>query len=219
MPRGPTFATRATYRRRRIAALVALGAIVAAVVVLLTRGGGGPGEPPIPTLAFQASVTPVLQGKQPDQAAATAEGEALTKIFNDFYQTAFVDPRRWGDGTFPDLIALFAEDARPAARKDIASLTIGEARTELRRVEPMASTLGLTIYYDAEARPTFAVALASFSARGTPKRAGPPLAIRQRATFYLQKTGDAWRITAFDAQQEQVSETASPSPGATGRAT
>src|SRR5207249_1174455 len=97
-------------------------------------------------------------------AAKKAETDTLVKMFNDYYQEAFVDPRKWGDGTFKDLKAHFASDVQPSFVKDINSLTIGEARTELRRVDLDVNTLAVTVYFDSHVRPSYAVVVARFNA-------------------------------------------------------
>src|SRR6266542_2388857 len=130
MPESASFSVRKrpNYRRRRtIGALLLLGVAVI-VVALLSRSNGGPGSKsnPIPTVAFVSKVNSVSQSKSPDAAAKQANGSALVKVFNDYYQEAFVDPRQWGDGTFPDLRDLFVKEAQASFTKDINSLTIGE---------------------------------------------------------------------------------------------
>ncbi|MFY9585850.1 MAG: hypothetical protein WAT66_00185 [Actinomycetota bacterium] len=204
---------RPNYRRRRTITLFALLVIVVIVVALLSRSGTEK-ESPTPTLAFTTKVAAVNQGKAADAGEQEAQGQAIEKMFNDYYQEAFVDPEKWGDGRFEDLKALFAEDAQASFTKDIQSLTIGQGRIDFKRVEPSASDLVITIYYDAKSQPTFAVAAATFNARGTLKKTGPAVTIKQKATFYLQKSGDKWVITAYDADQSQNTPTPSPSPSA-----
>jgi len=216
MPESASFSVRPkpNYRRRRTFTVLVLLAVAVIVVALLSRGGGGTkkGEPGTPTMAFASTVTNVPQQKAPDAGTATANGDAVVKMFNDYYQVGFVDPHKWGDGTFKDLQALFVKEANTSFTGDINSLTIGEARTELKRVDPQPSTLTVTVYYDAAAKPTFAVAAATFVATGTLKQAGPALIIQQKATYYLQKFGDAWTIISYDAHQTQQTPTPSPSP-------
>lgn len=185
------------------------------VAVLLSRGGPAKKkEPGTPKLTFTATLKDVAQGNAPDPGKSSGESEAIVKMFTDFYQTAFVDPKKWGDGKFEDLVKLFAKEVQEQATKDLLALTIGEARTELKRVDPSASTLNVTVYYDKDVNPQFAVATANFAARGTLRKSGPPLNIAQSATFYLHKEGDAWSITAYDTNQSQEQPTPSPSPSA-----
>jgi hypothetical protein len=195
--------------------LAVLVLLIAAVVViaLLSRGDGiGTKENPVPVLAFTTKIAVVNQGKAADRETRKAESDAIVKMFSDYYQEAFVDPRKWGDGKFEDLREKFDKSVQASFTKDLGSLTIGEARTELKRVDPTATSLGVTVYYDSKSRPTFAVAAAVFNAQGTLKQSGPRLSIKQKATFYLQRTGDGWRITAYDANQSQ--ETPTPTPTA-----
>jgi hypothetical protein len=217
MPESASFSVRkkTNYRRRRTFAV--LGLLVAVVIILLVLPrGDGTGRPPgeeTPVVAFTRSVS-VVALKQPEAAARQANVEAVATMVRDFYQSAFVDPKKWGDGTFPDLKALFSDEAQAAFTKDVASLTIGQARTQLKFVDPRASTLGVTVFFDTKAAPTFAVAAVSFNARGTLKQSGPPLLIKQKASFYMERSGDKWLITAFDAEQTQETPP-SPSPSPT----
>jgi len=215
MPTSPSFSVRPrpNYRRRRTITLFVLLVVVVIVVALLSRSGGEK-ESPTPTLAFATKVAVVNQGKAPDAGVQEEQSKAIEKMFNDYYQEAFVDPKKWGDGKFEDLKALFAEDAQASFTKDIQALTIGQGRVDLKRVEPGASDLVITIYYDGKSQPMFAVAAASFNARGTLKTTGPAVTIKQKATFYLQKSGEKWVITAYDADQTQNTPTPSPSPSA-----
>ncbi|MGH2726177.1 MAG: hypothetical protein ACRDKS_04290, partial [Actinomycetota bacterium] len=117
MPESASFSVRRpNYRRRRTFTVLGLLAVVVLVIVLLSRGGGpgGPDEPPIPTLQFVAKATHVFQGKAAGAGTQQSEADALTRMFDDFYQEAFVDPRKWGDGTFEDLADLFSDDAKPS---------------------------------------------------------------------------------------------------------
>ena len=205
---------RPNYRRRRTIAVLVLLVVGVIVVALLSRSGGGPGGSPTPTLAFATTVAHVSQSKAADGPVQQGEAQAIEKMFNEYYQEAFVDPEKWGDGTFEGLKSKFVEGAQASFTRDIQSLTIGQGRNDFERVEPGTSQLVITIYYDTKSAPTFAVAAATFNARATLKETGPAVRIAQKATFYLQKTGDAWVITAYDADQTQNSPTPSPTASA-----
>ena len=219
MPESASFSVRRkpNYRRRRTFAV--LGLLVAVVIILLVlpRGGTGrPGGAKTPQLAFARSLT-IVGLKTPAEAAARlAPFDEITKMFTDFYQEAFVDPAKWGDGTFEDLKKLFAEEAQPAFTKELASLTIGEARTELKFVDPVpGSSLKISVFFDSKAAPMYATAAVNFGGRGTLKQKGPVLLIKQTASFYMQRAGETWVITSFDADQTQETPSSpSPSPSA-----
>lgn len=213
MPEAASFHIRPNYRRRRT--LLLGGLVLAGVVAALLLRPGGPSvkkEPPTPTLNFVATVRGVFGGKAPPTEARKTESDALIKLFNGYYQTAFVDPKKWGDGTFPQVKELFAKDAQVSFTRDIASLTIGEARTELKRVDLQPSDLSLTVYFDEKSKPRYAVAATTFRAVGTLKQAGPSLTINQSGTFYLQKVDGDWRIVAYDSAENQETPTPTPTP-------
>jgi len=216
MPESASFSMRKkpNYRRRRTVSILVLLVAAVVVVALLSRGDGigGSKEKPTATVAFVVQGRAVAQSKAPDAATKKANEDAVATMLNDYYQTAFVDPKKWGDGTFPDLQNLFVKEAKATFTKDIDALTIGTARTELKRVDPTVTSLTVTIYYDLKNRPTLAIATAAFTARGTLKQSGPALTIKQKATFYLEKSGKSWMITSYDAQQNQDTPTPSPSP-------
>lgn len=217
MPESASFSVRRpNYRRRRTFTVLGLLAAVIVVVLLLTRGGGlgGSNEPPIPTLKFVAKTKIVSQAKAPAASANQAEVDAITELFNSFYQEAFVDPGKWGDGTYEDLADVFADDAKASFRRDLASLTIGPARTELKRVDLGPNFFGVTVYYDSKQKPTFAVTTVQFNGTGTLKEAGPKVTIKQAATYYLQKVGSDWKITAYDTNETQTTPTPSPTASA-----
>lgn len=214
MPESASFSVRRpNYRRRRTLTVLGLLGALVVVVVLLTRGDGllgGPKEPPIPTLEFAAKVKHVFQGKAAGPSAQQGEVDSLTEMFSEYYQQAFVDPGAWGDGTFEDLAGMFADDAKASFQRDLPALTIGEARTELTRVDLGSNYFGVSIYWDSKQKPTFAVASVRFEGRGTLKRSGPALTISQAATWYLQKQGSSWKITAYDTTETQTTPTPSP---------
>ncbi len=216
MPTSPSFSVRPrpNYRRRRTITLLVLLVIVVIVAALLSRSDDGGKEAATPQLAFTMTGSHVSQSKAPDEGTKRAQLDAIQMMFTTFYQEAFVDPEKWGDGTFEDLKGMFAEEAQASFTKDIPSLTIGQGRIDLKRVDPRTADLAITVYYDGKSQPTFAVAAATFVARGTLKQAGPAVTIRQTATFYLQKSGDAWTITAYDADQTQTTPTPSPTASA-----
>jgi hypothetical protein len=217
MPESASFSVRKrpNYRRRRTFAVLGLIVVVVIILLVLPRGdGGGGGGEKTPQVAFTRTVN-IVGLKTPDAATRQSNVDSVTKMVTDFYQAAFVDPKKWGDGTFPDLKALFSEEAQTTFTKQISALTIGPAREQLKSVKPGASTLGVSVFFDTKGVPTFAVAAVTFNGRGTLKESGPPLLIKQKASFYMERSGDTWLITAFDAEQSQDTPSSpSPSPSA-----
>lgn len=202
--------------RRRRAFVGVLGLVTVGVIagLLFSRGGSlVRKDPPTPQLAFAASVEQVAGGaKAAPQDKVKSESDAIVKMFTEWYQEAFVDPKRWGDGTFAGLADHFTAEAKPAFTRDVKSLTIAEARTELRRVERPSGSVKVTVYFH-DGNPQYAVADVTFSAVGTMKRSGAvPLQISQRGSFFLRKVGGDWKIFSFRAHQDQVQPSPTPTP-------
>jgi hypothetical protein len=205
-----TFTVRPRARGLRLLKTASALAFMLAVAALLVRlvGGEEIKEEPIARVAFLSKLDVVSQrSAAPSQQAAAAEQQAIVTLITDWYQRAFVDPRLWGDGTFPEVAGLFQGAAAAAFRRDIDSLTIGDARTEVTRVRPRGARVTITLYF-ADARAPFAVASVVFNATGVLKEdvkdeGAPTLDIRQKATLYLSKTAEGWRVFAYDADQSQ----------------
>lgn len=207
--------------RRRRAFVIILGVFTLGVIagLILTRGGeiAKKQEPPTPTLALVATVDPVSgSSKAAPAGPAKTESDAIVAIFNNWYQEAFVDPKKWGEDTFEGFAGTFTDDAKASFRRDLASLTIAEARTELKRVEEPTGTIRVTLYFDAAGKPQYAVAAVTFKAVGTLKRKGAiPLEISQRGSFFLRKVGGDWKVFSFTAHQDQVQPSPSPTASPT----
>lgn len=191
---------------------------VAALIANALSGGdssGPDGEPAVAKVAFAHTTKTTTDAGKPKTAAAKAEADAIVKILNDWYQRGFVDPRLYGDGTFGEIAAHFAKDAKVSFTKDVASLTIGDARTLVARVDPTKAAAGITIFFAKGTKPTFAVAEVVFDATATQKQSGQPnITIKQRGTYHLEKTGNAWKVVYYTAtsSEKPVEPTPSGSP-------
>lgn len=210
--REPILTSSRRRRARGVRLLRMLGAVVllVAVVALVVRFVGGEDEEALPTpqVAFKASVTPYSEAREkPQGRAVDAEADKITTLLDRWYQSAFVDPKLWGDGTFPRVRSLFAQQARKSFRADLDSLTIGEARTELVRVVPKRARAKISLFFDENGTPRFAVAEVEFRASGTPRaEESQPVAIVQEAVLHLRtQKGGAWQVFAYDAKQRQDS--------------
>jgi hypothetical protein len=206
--------------RRRRAFVIALAIVTVGVLagIVLTRGGGIAGKKDLPTpqLVFASSVEPVSGGsKTAPQGKVKDESGAIVTLFTEWYQEAFVDPKKWGDGTFADLAGHFTADAKAAFNRDKAALTIAEARTELKRVDSPLGSVKVTVYFH-DGNPQYAVADVTFKAVGTMKRKGvPPLQISQRGSYFLRKVDGGWKIFSFKAHEEQVQPSPTPTASPT----
>lgn len=216
-----SFSVRPRSKRRFIPPIVVGLLVVAAVLVYIgSRGGtGGPrvltkDEEPV-TFAFATkSFKPIFEGKRPQQAAIAAERSAIEAMFTAYYLKAFVDPGAWKDPTFAEQAALFTPEARASFAKDVAALTIGDGARDVTKVNPSATSLTTSVYFDRAGTPTYAVAAVSFKARAV--GIGDTIDLVQSATYRLQKTGSTWVIFSYEANAKQdTPPSPSPSPSVT----
>jgi len=218
--RQPTFSRRRTRQQRLLRTGIGVVVIVvlAAVIANLAGGGkkkGGTPEPGVATVAFTASYKGATNLKTPPPTAAVkAQGDKIVSMLDGWYQSAFVNTKDFGDGTFPDIAKSFAPSARAQFTKDLKILTIGDALTEVKRVDPTTQTATVTIYFS-KSTPTFAIAAVHFVANATMKQSGAyPLTIDQTVTYTFTNTRAGWVVSYYSAKQSQKSVVPSPSASA-----
>ncbi len=193
--------------------------VLAALIANLAGGGKKKTNTPPPGVAqvkFVASVKGATDAKSaPPTTAVRTEADKIVSMLNDWYEQAFVDTSRFGDGTFGDIAKNFSDAAKVQFTKDLATLTIGDARTEVKRVDPSTQTVNITVYFS-NGKPTYAIAAVRFVASATMKKSGAfPLKIDQAVTYDFQKTGQGWVVSYYSAKQSQKSVVPSPSASAT----
>jgi hypothetical protein len=195
----------------------AIGLVVLIALAALAVGkctGGDQAE--TPQVSFTATVRAETDGKAVAPEAIEAESDAIVGLLNDWYQRAFMDPRLFGDGDFRAVSARFTEEARAQFARDIDSLTIGEARTEVASVVPGRMTVGITVFFENGAAPRFATASVRFSALATLKdREALPLQIVQNAKLHFEKSDSDWLVAYYEADETQSSLVAAPRPTGT----
>jgi hypothetical protein len=218
--RQPTFARRRTRQQRLLRTGIGVVVIIvlAAVIANLAGGKKKPGSTPPPGIAqvaFVASVKGATDAKSPPaKGALTKESKQIVSMLNDWYEQAFVNTEKFGDGTFPDIAKSFTAAASMSFTKDLATLTIGEARTEVKRVDPTAQTAKVTVYFG-NGKPTYAIAAVHFAATASMKQSDAyPLKIDQVVTYDFQKTAQGWVVTYYSGNQTQKSVVPSPSASA-----
>ncbi len=193
--------------------IVVLAALIANLAGGKKKSGTTP-PPGVAQVAFVASVKGATNTKSAPSGAVTAEGQQIVSLLNGWYEQTFVDTEKFGDGTFPDIEKKFTAAARTSFKKDLVMLTIGDARSEVKRVDPTVQTAKVTVYFN-NGRPTYAIAGVHFAANATMKQSGAfPLKIDQLVTYDFQKTGQGWVVTYYSGNQTQNSIVPSPSPSA-----
>jgi hypothetical protein len=218
--RQPTFSRRKTRQQRLLRTGIGVVVIVvlAALIANLAGGGKKKTNAPPPGVA-QVKFVATLKGagdanSLPPKSAVNAEGGKIVSMLNDWYEQAFVDTSRFGDGTFGDIAKNFTDAAKIQFTKDLATLTIGDARTEVKRVDPSTQIATVTVYFS-NGKPTYAIAAVRFIASATMKKSGAyPLKIDQAVTYDFQKTGQGWVVSYYSAKQSQNSVVPSPSASA-----
>jgi len=191
--------------------------VLAALIANLAGGGKKKTNTPPPGIAqvkFVASLKGASDAKPPSRGAINTQGGEILTMLNDWYEQAFVDTGRFGDGTFGDIAKNFTDSAKAQFTKDLPTLTIGDARTEVKRVDPSTQTATITVYFS-QGKPTYAIAAVHFVASATMKKSGAyPLKIDQTVTYDFQKTGQGWVVSYYTAKQSQNSIVPSPSSSA-----
>lgn len=193
----------------------ALRAFLILVIAALGACSGSPGGgDEVVQISFDDTIEIVTaSGEAPGDAPGDArgQGEAIVSMITDWYQQAFLDPAGWRDPKFPEIAGLFAGDARTKVETEIESVTIGDARDEVRSVKPDEAEVAVTIYVGEDGRTDYAVADVSFHGTGALKKDGVPLTIVQKAVYFLRLEVGGWRIFAYQARNDQAQN---PPPGA-----
>jgi polyisoprenyl-teichoic acid--peptidoglycan teichoic acid transferase len=202
-------------RRWWIGAAVATAAGALLVIVAIVATGDADRTSPVPTptstTAPPSSPSPAtadtltielgrVDGRRVDgglpQATVRTTAEAVRDVMTDVYTTGFVDPARWGDGTFPSLFTSFAPTARAAARGDLGALTLGAMAHRLEGVRPSDTTMDVRVIGDRAGRPLVAFATIRFRAIGV--ASGAEIPIRHDGAYVLRRSDAGWRVTGYD---------------------
>jgi hypothetical protein len=142
---------RSSTRKRRVPLVLVLAPVVIAivgVVLILVLGGGSAGLPGIiggnddsdevPPFEFRTGKTGVV-ATVPDadvdalKAAAAPATAAVTPVIDELYTNAFLDPTNWREGDYEEILALFSDEAAPAASENLETLTLGAGAGECTR--------------------------------------------------------------------------------------
>jgi len=211
---------RLSRQQRLLRTGVAFVVIIAIAALIANALGGGSKKATDASIAHVAFLTTVRSASDagtPNKATVAAEAQDIVAMLNDWYQTAYIDPSQFGDGTFPSVAAHFAGDAKASFTKDIGSFTIAEARTRVARVVPSQQRATITVFMLDGKTPTYATALIRFMAVATQTRATQPkIRITQHASLHLEKIDGTWKVTYYtaDSSEDPIAPppTGSPSP-------
>lgn len=147
-------------------------------------------------------------GERPE-AAQAANGHALEilSFLNAYYNAAFLDPKRFRAGA-RDLLPLFDPDSQPNVGPNIQALALGDLALEIARVAPIKQRAErVSLFLENDLSVSGAVVTMLFEGLGTRKLEGaPPVQIEHKATFWLSKSAEGYKITTFEAQLKADSQ-------------
>jgi hypothetical protein len=175
----------------------------------------------VPDFSFQlvrvngAAVTP---GNEVDLDGAAEE---VRETVDALYVAGFIDPGKWEDGAFPEVLEQFDRRAAEQASVDLPFLSLGGEADRVEFVEPAVGKMNVRFLVDPDANPAGAVATTRFVADGQFDD-GRPMFVLHNGTYYLRRAGGRWVITGYDVngvvqpgRRPTGAPTAAPSPGAT----
>lgn len=184
------------------AAAVVLALIGAAVWYFFLRGGGAGGDRPVPDFSFQLRA---VEGQSAEGAVAegklTGAVEEIRDVLDAMYLAGFLDPQKWRDGTYPEVIEAFAGQAGRRAGRDLDDLTLGPAFSEVDFMRTAKGRLDVRFLADAEGRPVAAFATSRFRARGE-LTDGRRLRVVHTGDYLLRPGEAGWRIEGYDVEGE-----------------
>jgi hypothetical protein len=181
--------------------------LIGSSIVLLVIGAAGVsflllrddlGRRAVPDFSFQVRRVngASIDGAAPPRILQRGAHE-VQKTLNTFYLAGFIDPSKWEDGTFPEVLELFEAGAVDQAQADLPFLTLGEDSTEVEFIEPAVATMTVRLLVDRTKQLTAAAAVTRFVADGEFED-GRSLFVRHAGTFYLRPgENGGWLIVGY----------------------
>jgi hypothetical protein len=122
--------------------------------------------------------------------------DTVRGLVTDLYVEGFLDPAGWGTGDYEPVFGLFAGGAREAARSRTRALTAGaDAADRFTTIQPAGGGLWLRALVDRSGAASLVSGIVRFRARAD---GDEPTLFRSEATYLFRRTGDGWRIVAFE---------------------
>lgn len=158
-------------------------------------------EEPPPTANFQVVETRGIDAQDRPEAQGAASGAVpgVTATVNAYYNAAFIEKGKWGQGTHPDLAAFFTADVQPHVAPQLGALALADIAPAITKVDPTKQEVPiLTFLIEPDMTTPLAVATVLFEATATAvEKENSPVKIAHTATFWFVKEGDAYKIAAF----------------------
>lgn len=188
----------------RTLALLA-GALAAIMLVGAACKSKQPPAPPPPTpkADFKAGEVRVLDPDERPEAAAAGNAQVLEVLsfLNRYYDAAFLDPKHFRAGA-RDLLPLFGPEAQPNVTPNIEALAMGDLAGKIARVKPTKQLAErVSLFLERDQSIGGAVVTVLFQGLATRKVEGAPrVDIEHRATFWLTRDAEGYKITTFETQ-------------------
>jgi hypothetical protein len=185
-------------------------------------GGGSPTETvSISPLGWTVSApfpVPTDPNAKPkeSQDAADRAGHQVVDVLESLYTSGFLDAEALTSGDYTATFDVFADGARPEARKHEAVLTAGTGADVFERIEPTEGTVHMKVLLGASGQPVSVVGVVEFEAEAFGGESG--VRFVSEGQYFLEPVDGGWRIVSFDVRRRDVelkAETATPSGSAT----
>jgi hypothetical protein len=158
--------------------------------------GGDDRETPEFSFLVRRVSSEAIDGKA-SKGALEGVAEELRSSLDTMYAAGFVDPEKWEDGSFPEVIEAFAGEATDAARADLDDLSLGQAFSQVEFVEPRRSVMDVEFLLTESRQPFAAVARVTFRATGE-LADGRVLRILHEGRYMMRRIDGRWRIVSYD---------------------
>jgi hypothetical protein len=181
--------------------VVALAVVGAAAWFLLLRDGGvlgGGGDHPVADFSFTfGKVAGTAVGEKASEDVLQDAAEGVRETLDAMYVAGYIDPSKWEEGTYPEVIEAFAGPAQKQAAAEISSFSLGGEYGRVEFVDPEKGRLNVRVLVDPDGVPTGAVATTTFGAAGE-LTDGRKIEVTHVGTYYLHPDGDRWLIVGYD---------------------
>ncbi len=148
--------------------------------------------------ALAVTVSTTARGPEQGFNAGKAAKEIspdIQKFVTRYLTVAFLEPAQAQSG-YKDLLAMFDTPVRASATKQLDSLSLGSAGTQVKAVRAGKASAKAVVLF-AGGHPTAATVIISFDGTADTEQGSGPL--RLRSVFQLLRAQSGWRIAAYDS--------------------
>lgn len=205
-------------KRKRKTLCLCLGVLIVALPACKTESPPAREEGPksVSRAAFKpGEVRAINPSDRPEaQGKASEEVPKVLSLLNEFYSTAFLDPKKWSGGTHAGLAELFTQEARPHLGPNLGALALADLAPGIEGLIPGRQDIPrMSFFVDDDLSTPFAVVTTVFEAKATPSSGKTPIAVVHHANFSVTREGDNYKIYAYSAELRADSQTKSTAFG------